>query len=82
MDIIGILISLALGALAGWLAGKIMKSDGSLLRNIVLGIVGGVLASFIFSLIGISFYGYVGTVIASVIGACLLIWIARLITKK
>ena len=82
MDIISILISLALGALAGWSAGKLMNSDGSILRNIILGIVGGVVASIIFGLIGISFSGYLGTIIVSIIGACLLIWLARLVTKK
>lgn len=82
VDIIGLIIAILLGALSGWIAGKIMNSEGGMLRNIILGIVGGALASTIFGLVGISFAGYLGTIIASVIGACLLIWIVRLITKK
>ena len=36
-----ILVSLLIGALVGWLAGKIMHSKGGLIRNIVLGLLGG-----------------------------------------
>lgn len=79
--LVTIIISLVLGAISGWLAGLIMKSDGSLVRNIILGIVGGVLAGVIFKAIGISFYGYVGTVIESIIGACILIYLVRLIRR-
>lgn len=43
MDIIDLLIFLAVGALAGWLAGVIMKGRGfGLIGNIVVGIVGAV----------------------------------------
>ena len=82
MDLVGILISLVLGAIAGWLAGKIMGSEGSLLRNIILGIIGGVVGSIVLGLIGIGGSGYLGTIIVSVVGACLVIWVVRLITKK
>lgn len=70
--IISTIISIALGALAGWLAGKIMKDEGSLLRNIIVGIVGGWLGGFLFGLIGIGL-GFIG----SVIGACLLLWLIK-----
>ncbi|MEM9687576.1 MAG: hypothetical protein AAF934_11745 [Bacteroidota bacterium] len=39
----GLLYSLLIGAIAGWLAGKIMKGGGfGLLINIILGVIGGV----------------------------------------
>ena len=81
-NLVNILIALLLGAISGWLAGKIMKSEGSLLRNIILGIIGGVLGSVILGLVGISGNGYLGTILVSVAGACLLIFVVRLITKK
>ena len=34
-NLVNILVSLLIGAVAGWLAGKLMKSEGSLLRNII-----------------------------------------------
>ncbi len=82
MDIVSILISLALGALAGWIAGQIMNSKGNLLRDIIIGIVGGFLGGWVFSLLGISFAGYLGVVVQSAIGACLLIFVCRLVLGK
>lgn len=82
MDIWSILISIALGAVAGWVAGLIMNSRGSLLRNIIIGIIGGFLGGWIFSLLGISFAGYLGVVIQSAAGACVLIIICRLLLGK
>lgn len=72
-----VLISLAIGAVSGFLAGFIMKSKGGLIKDIILGIVGGLVAGVLFSFVGISFYGIIGTIIESVIGACLLIFVAR-----
>ena len=40
--IFGWIIPLITGGLAGWIAGKLMNSDGSVLRNILLGLIGGV----------------------------------------
>ena len=82
MDIVSILISLALGAVAGWLAGLVMNSRGTLLRNIILGIVGGFLGSYVFSLLGISFAGYLGVIIESAVGACILIILCRILLGK
>jgi uncharacterized membrane protein YeaQ/YmgE (transglycosylase-associated protein family) len=82
MDIVSILISLALGAVAGWLAGIVMNSRGTLLRNIIIGIVGGFLGSYVFGLLGISFAGYLGTVIEAAAGACILIFLFRLLLGK
>ena len=55
MDIMGLLIFLVIGALAGWLAGTIMKGGGfGLLGNIIIGIVGGVVGGFLFNLLAIA----------------------------
>ena len=48
-----ILVAVVIGALCGWAGGKIMKSEGSFLRNLLLGIVGGALGGWLGSLIGI-----------------------------
>ena len=82
MDIYSIIISLLLGGIAGWLAGLIMNSKGSVLRNIFIGIIGGFLGNWLFGLIGISFAGYLGVVIESAIGACVLIFACRLLLGK
>lgn len=75
---IGWIAAIIIGGLAGWIASSfIMKSDTGLLMNIVLGIVGAIVASFLFGLLGITFAGWFGYLIAGLIGACILIGGAR-----
>ena len=44
----GLIIVLIVGALVGWVAGMIMKSGGGLIFDIIVGIVGALLAGFLF----------------------------------
>ena len=69
--------SLVIGALAGWLAGKIMKDEGSLLRNIILGIVGGWVGGFLLGLLGITGLGIIGNIAC----ACLILWAGKKFLK-
>jgi uncharacterized membrane protein YeaQ/YmgE (transglycosylase-associated protein family) len=50
-----------------------------MLMNIVLGIIGAAVASAILSFFGVNLGGWIGYLIAGFIGACLLIWIVRLV---
>ncbi len=72
------IVKIALWALAGFVADKLMngKPEG-LLWNIVLGFVGGLVGSLLFSLIGLGTRGIVGEIIVSAAGACLVIWLVR-----
>ena len=76
-----IIVSLALGAVAGWAAGKIMKSSHGLLMNIVIGLVGGLIGGWLGGLIGVG-GGWVFSLLLSIVGACLLLWVVGLFTKK
>jgi uncharacterized membrane protein YeaQ/YmgE (transglycosylase-associated protein family) len=76
---IGWIAAIIIGGIAGWLAEQFMKSDMGLLMNIVLGILGAAIASAILSWFGIVLGGWVGYLISGFIGACLLIWIVRLV---
>jgi uncharacterized membrane protein YeaQ/YmgE (transglycosylase-associated protein family) len=73
-----------LGGLAGWVAKLIMKEEGGLLKNIVLGIVGGLVGGGLVELLGGSgvngFNPY--SFIVAVLGAVLLIYLVRVITGK
>lgn len=71
------IVSLILGGLAGFAAGKIMNSNGGMLRNILLGIVGGVVGGAVLGLFGLGASNWIGNVIVSIAGACLLIWLGR-----
>jgi uncharacterized membrane protein YeaQ/YmgE (transglycosylase-associated protein family) len=78
MEGVGWIMAIIIGALAGWIAEQVMKSDHGLLMNIVLGIVGAVLGNFLLMLVfGATMGGIVGQLIVAVIGACLLIAIGR-----
>jgi len=70
----GIILSIIIGALAGWIAEKIMKADHGLLTNILLGIGGAIVLNFLLGLIGVGFSGLIGQLLVAVAGACLLIW--------
>ena len=80
---IGWIAAIVVGGIAGWLAEQFMKSDMGLLMNILLGIVGAAVASWLFSLIGFSFGpGWVGYLIAGFIGAVILIFIVRAVRQR
>ena len=66
-----------LGALTGFIAGKIMRGGGfGLIINLVLVIVGGLLWGWVFSLFGFAASGIIGSLINSVVGAVIILWIA------
>jgi uncharacterized membrane protein YeaQ/YmgE (transglycosylase-associated protein family) len=81
MHIIGFLI---LGAIAGWLAGKIMSGHGfGIIWDIVLGVVGAFVGGFIFSLIfGTQPTGLVISFIVALIGACLVVAVVHLVRRE
>lgn len=82
MTLQSLIIFLAIGAIAGWLAGFIMKGNGyGLVGDIVLGIIGSVIGGVVFNLLGIFTTSTLGVIIASTIGAIILIAILRLIKR-
>jgi uncharacterized membrane protein YeaQ/YmgE (transglycosylase-associated protein family) len=74
---VGWIAAIIIGGLAGFLAEKFMKSDMSVLMNVVLGIVGAMVASAILGFVGISLGGWLGYLIAGFIGAAFLITVGR-----
>ncbi|MBJ3784161.1 GlsB/YeaQ/YmgE family stress response membrane protein [Devosia sediminis] len=80
-DGVGFIAAIIIGGMAGWLASMFMKSGTGVLMNIILGIVGAIVASLIFGLLGVSFGGWLGYLVAGFIGACILIAIARMIRR-
>ena len=81
MDIGGLIILLVVGAIAGWLAGQIVRGFGfGLLGNIVVGIVGAFIAGLIFPRLGISFgSGILDSIIWATLGAVILLFLLRLV---
>lgn len=83
MEGMGWILTIIVGAIAGWIAEKIMKADHGIFTNIILGILGAViLNAILFAILGATFGGIIGQLIVAVIGACLLIWLYRLIRGR
>ena len=78
-----ILAWIVIGAIAGWLAGLLVKGYGfGLLGNIVVGIVGAFIAGWLFPTLGVSLgSGIVAAIIHAVIGAVILLVIIRLVKR-
>uniref|UniRef100_UPI00404791F4 GlsB/YeaQ/YmgE family stress response membrane protein n=1 Tax=Yoonia sp. TaxID=2212373 RepID=UPI00404791F4 len=83
MGIESILVVIIIGAIAGWLAGQIVKGFGfGLLGNIVVGIVGAFVAGLIFPVIGLGFGGgIVGSIIHATLGAVILLFVIKLVKR-
>jgi len=83
MDVQSIVIWLIVGAIAGWLAGMVVKGGGfGLIGDIVVGIVGAVIAGWLLPQLGIVIgSGIVAAIIDAFIGAVILLVIVRLIKR-
>ena len=78
-----IILYLLIGAVAGWLAGRIMRGGGfGLLWNIIIGIVGGFIGGWLMSLLNIQKAGLLWELIVAVIGAVVLLFVISLFKKK
>lgn len=83
MDITELIVLLVIGAIAGWLAGTIMKGGKfDLLGNIVIGVIGSVIGGSVFSFLGITAASLIGSIVTATTGAVLLLYVVRLIKKS
>jgi uncharacterized membrane protein YeaQ/YmgE (transglycosylase-associated protein family) len=77
-----IVIFLLIGAVAGWLAGQIVKGGGfGLVGDIVVGIVGAFVAGLLLPRLGLGLTGIVGAIVYATIGAVILLVVIRLIKR-
>jgi uncharacterized membrane protein YeaQ/YmgE (transglycosylase-associated protein family) len=83
MSLEGILIILLVGAIAGWLAGLIVRGAGfGLIGDIIIGIVGAFIAGWLLPRLGIHIMsGIVGAIIDATIGAVILLLVIRLLRR-
>ena len=78
-----IIIMLVVGAIAGWLAGKIVQGFGfGLIWNIVIGIIGAFVGVWLLTRLGfVPFAGFFGSIVNATIGAVVLLFIIGLIRR-
>lgn len=79
---IRIILTLLIGIVAGYGAGKIMNdTSNNMLVDCIVGVIGGFVGSFLFGLIGFKSTKLISSVIVSLIGACVVLYIKKLISK-
>jgi uncharacterized membrane protein YeaQ/YmgE (transglycosylase-associated protein family) len=83
MGLEGLIIALVIGAIAGWLAGVIVKGGGfGLLGDIVVGIIGSLVAGWLFPRLGVSLGGgWIGAILSSTLGAIIVLLVLRVIRR-
>ena len=84
---VGWIGTLFIGALAGWIAEKVMKENHGLIKNIIIGVIGSFVGAFIANLLGIRlgeiFQGWFwGNLIVAAAGAIVLLYVLRLIRSR
>ncbi len=79
---LGLVGSIIVGGLAGWIASMIMKVNTGIIANVILGIVGALVLNFILGLLNIyAADAWVPQLVVGLVGACLLIWGYRQVRK-
>jgi uncharacterized membrane protein YeaQ/YmgE (transglycosylase-associated protein family) len=82
MGATNLVMFLLIGLIAGWLSGMIMRGGGfGLVGDLVVGVIGAFLGGWIFSLLKVSVGGILGSLITSLIGAIVLLFLVRLIKR-
>ena len=77
-----LIVFLIVGAVAGWLAGVIVKGHGfGLVGNIVVGIVGAFIAGWLLPTLGLGLSGIVGSIVYALIGAVILLVVIGFIKR-
>jgi uncharacterized membrane protein YeaQ/YmgE (transglycosylase-associated protein family) len=78
----GIILSIVIGCLAGFIAGKLMRGGGfGIIINLILGIIGGAVGGWLFQLLGVSWGGLLGQLGTAVVGAVVVLLVASLFRK-
>lgn len=80
--LLGLLLSVLIGALAGFLGSKLFSGAGNgLLLNLFIGIVGGFLGGWLFGFFGIGDSSILWQLISATVGSIVFLWIISLIKK-
>ncbi len=80
----GIIATIVVGLIAGFLASLIMKSQGGLLRDLIFGVIGGFVGGLLSSLLlGVNMMTGINitSILTGLVGAIIVIAIARLIRR-
>ncbi len=79
-----LIVILVIGLIAGWLAGQIMKGGGyGLLGDLLVGIIGAFIGGWLWRVLGLPILGpwWLTAIVSAVVGACILLFLLRLIKR-
>lgn len=80
LTLIGLVLILVIGGIAGWLAGQFMEGRGfGVAGNIIVGILGALLGGL---LLPLGFLGIIGSLISATVGAALLLFLAKVFNVR
>jgi len=79
-----LLLFVIIGAIAGWLAGRLMRGNGfGLIGDIIVGVIGSFLGGYLLRKSGMDFgHGLLGSLLVAFIGAVILLFVVRLFTGR
>jgi uncharacterized membrane protein YeaQ/YmgE (transglycosylase-associated protein family) len=73
---------LLIGLAAGWLAGHLVKGRGfGLVENLIIGVIGALIGGFVFGTLGVNVGGLDGQLIAATVGALILLYLLKFISR-
>ena len=83
MDAHGIIVWLIVGAVAGWLAGTLLRGGGfGLIGDIIVGIIGAFVGGWLAGVLGLHIAsGLISSIITATVGAIVLILILRVVKR-
>ena len=78
-----IIVILVIGLIAGWLAGKIMGGGFGIIGDIIIGIIGAFIGTWLWGVLHLPMIAnfWVSAIVISTVGACILLFIIRLIKR-
>lgn len=83
MSGVGIIGAILIGILAGWIAEKVMRRNHGLVTNLIVGVVGAFLGSFIATALGIGTGGgIIPSLLVATAGAILLLFIVGMFRRR
>ena len=87
MDLMSIIIWVIVGALAGWIASMIMKTDAQMgaIANIVVGIIGAFIGGWVVGLFGaapVPGQLQISSILTAILGAVILLFLIRLVRRS
>ena len=74
---VGFFSMLVIGALAGWIAGRVTEARHGILTNILVGIAGAFVGGELAGLLNIQVFGFFRTLVSATVGAIVILFVWR-----